>query len=515
MAHHLKLLGQIGEGAFSKLFKAHDSDLNQDVALKIEKNNENNLLLKREYEIYKQLQDLSCVPKIYNYIQNMNCEKEAKNQLNCIEMELLGKNLLVFKKTFPYFNDILSYDILIQCLYCIQNFHKSGFIHRDIKPSNFCLGNNEEIALLSNYKKNKFFNHNIKIYLIDFGLVKKVSKNEININNLFVGTLKYASVSSHNNEDLSKKDDLWSFFFMFLEMLNEKLPWSNLDYENEREIFELKKKCIAEPEKYLFLTVTKNSKEINNILNYIKSLNFESEPDYAYISNQIYILKNKAIQKIYYNIEIKSQIQTLQKNLMPKSPTQLYNTGFNSIEKNYNNSSQKDYLSNKLGKSINKSIPSLLSTNYSSSIYYKTNYINCISSNNNENFYQSVLNPLNHYNKGKKLNLNSNNFNLLNKKRYNNNNLINIHPYKIKVMEQNLENQNNDINLVKKQTNSPKKEENFVKHESDKSLIELILGKTEEDSYDKKHNKKNGQGKIIKEHKKKKIIKFSITKGET
>ena len=149
MAHHLKLLGQIGEGAFSKLFKAHDSDLNQDVALKIEKNNENNLLLKREYEIYKQLQDLSCVPKIYNYIQNMNCEKEAKNQLNCIEMELLGKNLLVFKKTFPYFNDILSYDILIQCLNCIQNLHKSGFIHRDIKPSNFCLGNNEET--LGNY----------------------------------------------------------------------------------------------------------------------------------------------------------------------------------------------------------------------------------------------------------------------------------------------------------------------------------------------------------------------------
>ena len=225
MGHRLKLLGQIGEGAFSKLFKAYDSDLKQDVALKIENNNDNNCILKREYEIYTSLHNLSCIPRIYNYIQNINESNEENKQLNCIEMELLGKNLLIFKKTFNYFNDILSYDILLKCLNCIKKLHQSGYIHRDIKPSNFCLGKDDEKILLSNYHYNNYFDNNINIYLIDFGLVKKISNNKndnINNNTGFIGTLKYASLSSHNKEELSRKDDLWSFFFMLLEKKKKK-----------------------------------------------------------------------------------------------------------------------------------------------------------------------------------------------------------------------------------------------------------------------------------------------------
>ena len=139
MEKYLKFIEQVGEGAFSKLYSAYDLRLNKQVAIKIEKNINKKTLLQKEFEIYNSLANLTCIPKIYNFIPNITNEIEESKKINCLEMELLGSNLLTFKKTFLYYNNILAYDILQQCLNCIQKIHNFGFIHRDIKPSNFCL----------------------------------------------------------------------------------------------------------------------------------------------------------------------------------------------------------------------------------------------------------------------------------------------------------------------------------------------------------------------------------------
>ena len=273
MDPYLKLIEQIGEGAFSKLYSAYDSQIKRYIALKIEKISGKNSNLKSEYDIYKELSHISCIPKIYNFIPNITNEIDENKRLNCIEMELLGKNLLAFKKSFGYYNNLLTYEILIKCLQDIQMIHEAGYIHRDIKPSNFCLHLNDEKKIIYNYQKNIYFNHDIKVYLIDFGLVKKMKKNEVETeftNNGsksrgFIGTLTYASISAHNREELGKKDDLCSFLFMILDLMEENLPWRNIDSEKEEEILECKKRCLNEPEKYLFLKSTKNNNEIMNI----------------------------------------------------------------------------------------------------------------------------------------------------------------------------------------------------------------------------------------------------------
>ena len=524
MDSYLKIIEQIGEGAFSKLYSAYDLHLNKYVALKIEKNNNKKTLLKNEFQIYNSLKSLSCIPKIYNYIPNITNEKDEMKQLNCLEMELLGKNLILFKKTFKYYNNILVYDILLQCLNCIQKIHNFGFIHRDIKPSNFCLNKEDEKNIIINYKNNIYLKNDINVYLIDFGLVKKSKQKNENINEIiesnnkgFVGTLTYASLSAHNKEELSKRDDLWSFFFMLLDLLNEKLPWRNCNSDNEKEIVETKLKCINDPEKYLFLTITKNNKEITNIFNYIKNLKYETEPDYKYISNQLTILKNKEIQKIYYN-EINNQIQNLQKNLMAKNKNKNINNN-NITENKINNNNQlylmtqQDYINCKLCKTNDKSIPSLKSTNYTSSIYYKTNYINCFSGNNNENFYQNVLKL--DINNNKKLNNNINNISLNNKNSYNykNNKVINIYPYKFQAVEKNFvcknikENKcNNEHITAGKSEKDEKKSEKF---EDDKSLIEILSGNPGVET-----KNKEAKNRRINIHNKRKKIQFRIVKKE-
>lgn len=63
------------------------------------------------------------------------------------------------------------------------------------------------------------------VYLIDFGLAKEhldpqtgqpYPPRELSE---FRGTIPYASLSSHFKKDLSRRDDLWSFFFIMLEFL--------------------------------------------------------------------------------------------------------------------------------------------------------------------------------------------------------------------------------------------------------------------------------------------------------
>ena len=521
MDPYLKLIEQIGEGAFSKLYSAYDTRIKTYTALKIEKFCSKNSNLKTEYEIYKELSHLSCVPKIYNFIPNITNELDENKRRNCIEMELLGKNLLSFKKRFSYYNNLLTYEILIKCLQDIQKIHNAGYIHRDIKPSNFCLHKDDEKKIIYNYRNNIYFNHDIKVYLIDFGLMKKINNNEgetkIGDNEEkrggFVGTLTYASISAHKREELGKKDDLCSFLFMILDLMGEDLPWRNIDCKKEEEIIECKKRCMNEPDKYLFLKGTKNNNEIMNIFKYIKNLNFETEPDYNYILNQLSIIKNKEIQKILYNNEINNQILILQKNLLTKN----INTNNNETLLNNNRISQQDYIIYKLNKANNNSIPSLNSTNYSSSIYYKTNYINCISGNNNENFYQSVLKPCNaspnNINSTKGINYSNNN----NNNKYNYNNMINIHPFSFKGSSF-----YNNIKIEKHNKEKCKKAEDNC--QNDKFLIESLLGKEKEDSEKRKENKKdknnkvNNKNKLHKKmniHDKRKAIKFSIVKKNT
>ena len=520
MDPYLKLIEQIGEGAFSKLHSAYDTRIKTYTALKIEKFCSKNSNLKTEYEIYKELSHLSCVPKIYNFIQNITNELDENKRRNCIEMELLGKNLLSFKKSFSYYNNLLNYEILIKCLQDIQKIHNAGYIHRDIKPSNFCLHKDDEKKIIYNYRNNIYFNHDIKVYLIDFGLMKKINNNEGETKNGdngekrggFVGTLTYASISAHKREELGKKDDLCSFLFMILDLMGEDLPWRNIDCKKEEEIVECKKRCMNEPDKYLFLKGTKNNNEIMNIFKYIKNLNFETEPDYNYILNQLSIIKNKEIQKILYQNEINNQILIFQQNLLSTNTYPNYNESY----LNNNKISQQDYIINKLNKTNNKSIPSLNSTNYSSSIYYKTKYINCISGNNNENFYQSVLKPCSD-SPNKNNAIRNMNYTNSNTKFDFYNHINNMHPFNFKTFT-NIN--SNDIPMVTHSENKITKTE--IKHQDDKSLIEFLLGKSNDDEppkKDKKNNKnketKNIKKKRINIHDKRKEIKFSIAKTNT
>ena len=99
-------------------------------------------------------------------------------------------------------------------LTAIKEVHEGGFIHRDVKASNFVL-----------CKENR------RIFIVDFGLAKRHIDQNTGLplprrrKADFRGTVSFASLNAHNNIDLSRRDDIWSFYFTLLDFLNERLEW--------------------------------------------------------------------------------------------------------------------------------------------------------------------------------------------------------------------------------------------------------------------------------------------------
>ena len=131
-------------------------------------------------------------------------------------MQLMGKNLANYKKSMKRRWTLqTAVHTLLQMLEAIQQLHDEGYIHRDIKPSNFVVG---------------LYARKHDVFMVDFGLAKQhLDKNgvphEIRKNTDFRGTITYASLDAHNKVDLARRDDMWSFYFVVLDFLNEELPW--------------------------------------------------------------------------------------------------------------------------------------------------------------------------------------------------------------------------------------------------------------------------------------------------
>ncbi|CDW80327.1 serine threonine protein kinase [Stylonychia lemnae] len=129
-----RIISELGQGSFSRIFKAYDRDMNLEVALKMEKEDKAKRILQTEYQYLKKLQGQSRIVQVYNFV-----EFESQDQQNFIVMALKGQNLGLYKKNQRSFNDSLAADLLVQMLEGIQQVHQAGFIHRDIKPGNYSI----------------------------------------------------------------------------------------------------------------------------------------------------------------------------------------------------------------------------------------------------------------------------------------------------------------------------------------------------------------------------------------
>eukprot|EP00347_Sterkiella_histriomuscorum_P020241 403338552 len=256
------------------------------VALKIEKPDKSKRILLFEYDVLKQLQGLNHTPQVYEFV-----DRKSSGQ-NFIVMRLLGKNLANQKKVLGrkmtldlatnylvILQSLIFDSFQLQMIDAIEEVHNRGFIHRDIKPSNFVIGKGIEKP---------------KVYIVDFGLAKQHMQHGVPLSMRpiadFRGTITYASLNAHHKIDLARRDDMWSYYFVILDFLNEILPWRNNSVKDE--VKDIKLKCFSNPEKYLWTTTTRGLQQVKDIFYHLKNLEYADSPNYQFIRDKLIEIKN-------------------------------------------------------------------------------------------------------------------------------------------------------------------------------------------------------------------------------
>ena len=209
-----KIHDKIGEGSFGLIYKGINIRTRENVAIKVEPIESNTKLLKNESIIYQYLNGIQYVPNVKWF------GKDENNYY--MVLNLLGESLQSIKNRKITFSLYLVLQIGIQIIDILKTIHEKGLVHRDIKPDNFLLG-------LHNKSK--------RIYIIDFGFCKSYMRNNEHIpikkTSSLIGSFNYASINSHDFNELSRRDDLESLGYMLVYFYLGELPWRE-KYENAK-----------------------------------------------------------------------------------------------------------------------------------------------------------------------------------------------------------------------------------------------------------------------------------------
>ena len=300
---------KLGNGSFGQIYQCLNTKTNEILACKIESINELKPQLYHESKILLLMKNCTGFPTCYDFI--------LTDQDKILIMDYLGPNLDTIMNKLPSDNNIKKFTtktslmIMIQAIERLKSLHEKGIIHRDIKPENFVIGpkNKERI-----------------IYLIDFGLSKKISNDKIlptiKADRNIIGTMRYISMNTHQGYEQGRRDDLESLFYIIIYFIKGELPWQNIKCKTRQEkynkIFEIKKKVTEDGELVEDLPL-----EMKKILEYILGLNFAERPNYLMMKKAIELILNKLnysndLQFDWYNLDFLNYLYLTKNNMNEK-----------------------------------------------------------------------------------------------------------------------------------------------------------------------------------------------------
>lgn len=202
IAGRYKILNKIGAGGMSDVYKAIDTLIERDVAIKI---------LKAEYsEDVNFLTKFHTEAKAAGVLQNPNIvnvyDVGSENKLHYIVMEYVeGITLKTYIEKCERISVKESLAIAIQVANGIRAAHNKGIIHRDIKPQNIMVSIDG------------------KAKVTDFGIARATTSNTISSD--VMGSVHYTSPEQARNGFVDAKSDIYSFGIVMYEMVTGRVPF--------------------------------------------------------------------------------------------------------------------------------------------------------------------------------------------------------------------------------------------------------------------------------------------------
>ncbi len=200
---HYKILEKLGEGGMGVVYKAEDTKLKREVAIKFLPHHVlTNAEEKQRFEIEAQAAAALNHPNIstiYSIEESKDNIFIVMEYIDGIELkQKISKGILPIEE---------SLNIIEQIGEGLKAAHRKGIIHRDIKSSNIMITQSGQIKIM------------------DFGLAKVKGVSHITKMGTTLGTTAYMSPEQAHAIPTDQRCDIWSFGVVIYELLTGDLPF--------------------------------------------------------------------------------------------------------------------------------------------------------------------------------------------------------------------------------------------------------------------------------------------------
>jgi serine/threonine-protein kinase len=218
---HYKIVGKLGEGGMGEVYRAEDTTLGREVALKVlpeafTEHPERLARFEREDKVLAKL-DHPNIAAVYSF--------EKAQELHFLVMQLAEGETLAARIARGPMALEEALPIAGQIAQALESAHERGIIHRDLKPANV---NVDEAG---------------HVRVLDFGLAKALAAGEggqaegsgavdlsksptltaeMTAPGMLLGTVGYMSPEQARGKPADRRSDIWAFGCVFYEMLSGK-----------------------------------------------------------------------------------------------------------------------------------------------------------------------------------------------------------------------------------------------------------------------------------------------------
>ena len=200
---HYRIVEKLGEGGMGVVYKAYDTTLKRNVALKFLPAH----LTRDEGARKRFIHEAQAAAALDHPNICSVYEIGQSDDRSFIVMPLLEGQSLRDKLTAEALPVEEALDIALQVGRGLAKAHGSGIVHRDIKPGNVLLTEDGRVKI------------------VDFGLAKLGTQTKLTKTGMSVGTVAYMSPEQTRGEGVDHRTDVWSLGVMLYEMLAGKMPF--------------------------------------------------------------------------------------------------------------------------------------------------------------------------------------------------------------------------------------------------------------------------------------------------